>query len=275
MSLLPTDRLAVSLMPSQVGVSLMRGGWGRREANQTPLDVSPLESAKPAWQGALDVVGKWLEGQKLRRPKTTLVLSNRFVRFALMPWSDEANRPDEATALALACLEARYGDMAGWTVRLDAQHYGEPRVVCAVETVLLDGVRQLFERQKLVCDAIVPAFVAGWNRCRAKLDGAIVRGDGLFGVVDSDVLVVATRHAGRWHSVRSVALRKGFREVPALLEREGLLQGFAEPLATWLALPVADRHAKAIESGNAALRIVGSGTESHSALALASWESGW
>lgn len=271
MSLLRTERLAVSLLPASVGVALASRGWGPpRRVERAVLEVKPQEAGTSAWKAPLDVLSAWLKDRNPRGAKTRLVLSNRFVRFALMPWAPTADAAEERE-LALACLESRYGDMAGWTPQLDRGRYGLPRLVCAIETELLEKAREALAAYGLRCDGIVPAFVAGWNRCRKGLSKELGAGAGVFAVVESDNLVMATCRAGNWHSARATALRKGFREVPALLEREALLQGFADPLPAWVALPVAERHAKVIEAGSPLLRVVGAGDESQAALALADW----
>lgn len=235
MSLLPTERLAVALTPTQVGIAHVRTAWRRREASRETIAVALQDAGKPAWQGAVDGLTAWLADRKPRRPSTTVVLSNRYLRFALVPWTEAASGHEEDTELALACFEPRYGDMTGWTVRIDGGAYGQARIACAVETQLLDAIRASLPphgRRGGADVAIRPAFVAGWNTGRRKLDGAWERGDGIFAMEESGTAVIATRRANGWHSVRPLATHGD--DLPLLLEREALLQGFAEmpPVST-------------------------------------------
>ncbi len=269
---LPTERLSIALCPALVGVEHVRTSWRHEESQQARIDVAPQEAGKPAWQGAVDELAGWLGGQALRSATATLVLSNRFVRFALVPWSETIGSPEEETELAQACFESRYGDMAGWTVRLDTGHYGQPRIACAVEAALIGAARQALALHNLECRAVRPAFIAGWNRFRRELDRSMDSGDGIFAMAESDTVVMATRRAGTWHSLRSVAAHVDARALSQLIEREALLQGFAESPPAWVSMPgLANRDIEASADWNKLLHVVGSADADGAALALARW----
>jgi hypothetical protein len=224
---LPTERLVVGLCPAQVGLIHVRSSWRDKEISHRTLDVaSPMD-------GLPDL----LAGNAPHRAKATLVLSNRFVRFALVPWSDAASSTEEEKALAQACFESRYGDMTGWTIRFDAGEYGKARIACAVETAQLDACRELFSRHGLACQGVRPAFVAAWNRYRRELERDVGKEDAIFAMIEPGTLVMASRRAGAWHSLRSTAMRDDVRELPALIEREAVLQGFAAMPPVWIVAP--------------------------------------
>ncbi|MDD5248616.1 MAG: hypothetical protein PHY45_06510 [Rhodocyclaceae bacterium] len=222
------------MTPTKMAVA--RLGKGREGEGLGAVGVSP-QTSSALWQAPLAALERWLSDAKLRRAAASLVLSNRFVRFALVPWSGVPARPDEEAELALACFEPRYGDMTGWTVQMEASAYRAPRIACAIETEFLGAAQQVFGKHRLLCAAVRPAFVAGWNRHQRGLKHAKLRDDGLFAMAESETLVMASCRAGVWHSVRSVALRRGQRDVWKLLDREKLLQGYSEALPTWLAVP--------------------------------------
>lgn len=247
MSLLPTERLVVGLCPDQVGLIHIRSTWRNKEVSQRTFDV-----ASPT-----DGLVAWLAGNPLRRAKAMLVLSNRFVRFALVPWSAAASSPEEEIALAQACFESRYGDMTGWTIRFDAGEYGKARIACAVETAQLDASREVFSRHRLACQGVCPAFVAAWNRYRREFEGAVGKEDAIFAMAESGALAMASRRAGTWHSLRSVAMRDDASELPALIEREAVLQGFAALPPVWIATPgKSGRDLAALWKENRRLRVV-------------------
>lgn len=185
----------------------------------------------------MDGLPDLLAGNAPRRAKATLVLSNRFVRFALMPWSDAAGSTEEENALAQACFESRYGDMTGWTIRFDAGEYGKARIACAVETAQLDAYRELCSRHWLACQGVRPAFVAAWNRYRRDFERDVGKEDAIFAMAESGTLVMASRRAGTWHSLRSTAMRDETSELTALIEREAVLQGFAAMPPVWIVTP--------------------------------------
>ncbi|MDD5330550.1 MAG: hypothetical protein PHX38_11120 [Sulfuricella sp.] len=268
---LPTERLSVALCPAMVGVEHIRTGWRHEESQQAQIDIAPQETGKPAWQGAVDELAGWLGGRTPRRATTTLVLSNRFVRFALVPWCETVGSATEETELALACFESRYGDMTGWTVRLDAARYGQPRIACAVETALIDAARQAFALHNLECREVRPAFIAGWNRFRREPNRSMDSGDGIFAMAESDTVVMATRRAGVWHSLRSAAAHIDARALSQLIEREALLQGFAESLPAWVSMPGLASDIEASADWDKRLHVVANTGANGAALALARW----
>lgn len=223
--------MSVAIGADAIGIA---GVGTSQSPNQVTLPL--VSAAKQDWSMALQPLGDWLDQSQLRNASATIQLSNRYARFALMPWSSNVQGEEEQT-LALACLEAQYGDMSGWTSRLDAGTYGEARLVCAVETALLDALRTMLELRGIRCPLIQPYFAACWNRWRRDLGKSTA--DLCFAVAEGDMVVMATCQQGQWHSVRAVGCRD-LDLIPTLAERESLLQGFAQTLPAYLHSPGLD-----------------------------------
>lgn len=218
-----SERISLGFCPDQIGVVRQKTGWKNRK--QPPergvIDV-PQATIMEGWKPGLDIVGRWLEEYAITNVCAALTLSNRFVRFALVPWSPKVNRSDEEAALTRARFESQYGDMTDWTVRLDPGRYGEVRIACAIETAFLDSLRSLFTAHRIACHAVQPYFVASWNRwCRQ-----FGQTDGLFAIAESHTVVMASIKAGCWQSLRAVHSAEDAQSLHVLLERETLLQGF-------------------------------------------------
>jgi hypothetical protein len=163
-----------------------------------------------------------------------VVLSNRFVRFACVPWSEAIADEGELQTVAGLVLESCYGDMTGWTVSLDNGDWGEARLACAVENALLVRLRDAMEAARVDCPCIEPYFVTCWNRwC-----GALPVGDALLAVAEPQgPTVVASFRSSAWHSVRSAGGGPGVASLRRLLNREALLQGFESMPECWLHCP--------------------------------------
>ena len=196
--------------------------------------VSRAEGA-PAWSGALRKLAAWLA----RRPASPairlhVVLSNRFVRFACVPWSEAIASEGELQTVAGLALEGCYGDMTGWTVSLDHGGWGEARLACAVENALLAKLREAVEAAHVDCSQIEPYFVTCWNRwC-----GELPPGDALLVVAEPQgPAVVASFRSGAWNSVRSAGGGVDAASLRRLLDREALLQGFENMPECWLHCP--------------------------------------
>lgn len=217
------ERISLGFCPDRIGVVRRKAGWKNRK--QPPergvIDV-PQATTTEGWKPGLGIVRRWLEEYEITNVSAALTLSNRFARFALVPWSPQVNRSDEEAALTRARFESQYGDMAGWTVRLDPGRYGEARIACAMETELLDSLRSLFVAHRIACHTVQPYFVASWNHwCRH-----FGQTDGLFAIAESHTVVMASIKAGCWQSLRAVHSEEDAQSLHVLLEREMLLQGF-------------------------------------------------
>jgi len=234
-SLFQTERLTIALCPEQVAILRSAPGREKTPAEPVILEVAPL-TGMPLWEGALMALADWLQHLPASRATASLVLSSRFVRFALLPWSEAAQGQAETQALASACFESQYEDMRGWTLRVDEGFYGVPRLACAIETALLDRLQSVFEPRKIACRRIEPYFVTCWNRWHKEVQGS----DALFAVAESGVMVVATMKDSRWHGVRSLGGVHDVHRLAGVMSREALLQGFTEAPAFWLHAPAFD-----------------------------------
>lgn len=221
----PTERIIVALCPDEVALrSVGRKGEAVGEVATVKTEI---KADAPLWSGALEALAELLPPKMeprsffSRRPKFSVIVSDRFARYAVLPWSATVRRDAEWQALAQAYLESQYGDMTGWTIRIDDRGYGIPRLACAIDSGLLEALRALLTERRLSCPHVESFFVSCWNRwCRE-----VVSEDAVFVTQASGMSVLASRKAGLWHSVR---MQGGLtaETLPQAIRREALLQGF-------------------------------------------------
>lgn len=221
MSLLPTEHLTIVLCPDQIGIVRRPAGLRRRQRTQVEL---PVLANDVGWQQTFDVLAYWLTTEEIKGASATVTVSNCWTRFALAPWSDAVGSEVEENSLARACMESAYGDLAGWSVILGPSRYGQPRIVCALETAFLDRLSAILREHKIVCRSVHPYFILASRQARTLLSGPA----GMLAVAESGTVVLASARQGRWHSLRSVRCELSPAILTQLLEREVLLQGFSE-----------------------------------------------
>ena len=83
MSRLWRDRLLVSLAPSSVALVRVAGRLRPRIIAKQVLDCDPAFGAEP-WQGAVAALAAAAERLRAERVDATVVLSNHFVRYAIV-----------------------------------------------------------------------------------------------------------------------------------------------------------------------------------------------
>jgi hypothetical protein len=172
----------------------------------SPTEVSvgdrtvPCEPAfgAEAWHGAVSALDRLGIGQRCR---VTVVLSNHFVRYALIPWSDALASEAEEEAYVRHHFARIHGDRAkAWAVRASDGGSGAPRLASAIENALLDALRACFPaRGKAKLVSVQPALMELFNRAR----GSIPRSGAWLVLAEPDRACIAL-HAGRhWRAVQS------------------------------------------------------------------------
>jgi len=191
-SLLFPERHLIGLAPAEVSL-------GKRK-----LACDPEFGAQP-WQGAihalknLDLAGK-----------VTVVLSNHFVRYALVPWSGALSSPQEEDAYVRHHFVKIHGERAkSWVFRATG---ASSRLCSAIDQDLLEELRACFAKhRKAKLVSVQPALMAAFNRWR----GSIPASGAWLVLVEPGRACVGLHAQGHWQSVQNA---KG--EWRAALERE-------------------------------------------------------
>jgi hypothetical protein len=132
----------------------------RREVRLEPLP-GDAGSAEP-WRGALEALQQESSLWK-KRVDLTVVLSNRFVRYALLPAQADGATPEEELALARFQFAKIHGERAkGWEVRVSEG------LACAIDAALLEGLRKAIP-PRVRLSSVQPYLMAAYNRARGRV----------------------------------------------------------------------------------------------------------
>lgn len=196
MSPLFPERLLVRLAPAEIAVG----------AKRYPCD--PAFGSEP-WHGTLEA----LKAVTFARARVTIVLSNHFVRYALVPWSTALATPAEEEAFLRHHFAKIHGERAkGWLFRASEGRRGEPRLASAVDGELVTAVKKVFAASKAKLVSVQPALMHVFNGVRSELP----QPNGAWLVIAEPERACVALHAGG--AFRAVQNAKG--EWRTLLERE-------------------------------------------------------
>jgi hypothetical protein len=135
----------------------------------------------------------------------SVVLSSRWCRMMMIPWSDAMLEDDSAEHFLQSQYVALYGDEAlGWTIAVDDAPYGHPRLACAIERELLQSLHQLVSDSKSRCQLVEPVISAAW-RIVARLSGLSTKA---FAIIEGDRLSLACAIQGKITAIQSQACGK-------------------------------------------------------------------
>jgi hypothetical protein len=161
---------------------------------------------------------------KTENLKVTVVLSNRLVRYALVPYDAAVSTAEEEQALARFHFTRIYGERAkGWELRLSEAPAGRPRLASAIDEGLLKALRGCFPgsaRPRLV--SVQPWLMAAFNQWRPREERAWLV------LLERERACLALSGPQGWASVQSLRLQ-GEEELFSLLEREALRAGDGAP----------------------------------------------
>ena len=212
------DRLLVSLAPTAVSWVRVSRGFRPRVLGKHSIAVASERGGEP-WGDAVGVLHHAAEQLRRERLAVTIVLSNHFVRYTVVPPLGTTGSRDEALALAKFHFSKIHGERAAtWDVRLAGPASNRPTLASAVDVALLDSLKGCFPREgaaRLI--SVQPYTMAAFNYWRHKIgnDGAWLL------LVEPGTACVAMLAGNEWatiHTVRSAYAASD--SWPALLERE-------------------------------------------------------
>ncbi|HET8745248.1 MAG TPA: hypothetical protein VFM98_06570 [Ramlibacter sp.] len=219
MSRLLGDRFTAVVGPDRV-VLARRAGWRR-----PPALHAQAECAAPTAKAAVTALAELLARPEIGRGELTIVLSNHFVQYVLLPWRAEVGRPSELAAYAAILFDETYGSEAGGReILIGRERSGSARIAAGIEATLLHGLRNAVTASKLKLVSVQPYLSAAFDRVRRS----VPRRDFMFVLAEPARSCVVVASGGRWRSLRSTATAARPHELAHLIEREAQLAGLAD-----------------------------------------------
>ncbi|NIE74682.1 hypothetical protein F3J45_09575 [Pantoea sp. Ap-967] len=204
-------------------------GLGGGHANQQQWLGSrafACDAAQPAWEAALQALHALLAEHAVKGAQLRVLLSARYSRFCLVPWSDAISHPRELDAYARACFENLYGQpLDDWRIVLSPEPAGAARIATALPEALLQGLQALGRESRLSLRSVQPYLMAAYNRCSAQLG----QGDFLFVLAEPRRSVLLLAAGGAWQQVLAQGCADTDQALQALIERTCELYGEQAP----------------------------------------------
>lgn len=229
MSLSWRDRFEIALCSDEIAVRRLSTGWRSKE--DIVVEHTTMDKLTDGFGEILDR----LASRGSRIPAIAdIVLSESFVRHALLPWSPLVRGKSERAALMQACFEDAYGDPAlSWRLVADRGEYDSPAPACGVEQPLLARVAAVLATRRIRLRSVTPFFCSVFNHCRPRLSLQ----PAVLAAGDSEWMALATFVEGRWNSLRSIRLTNDPEDLFSALARETVLQGLPKDARKLLCVP--------------------------------------
>lgn len=239
------DELRIALCPDQAALLRVGPGWpGRmREARVADCVANRVAGAQEPWRAPLAALASLLAQRPSRGGGARVVLSNHFLRYALVPLPPGLPDDPARDAYQRHHLRQLHGDAAlGWALRW--HEVGAPgnrsgsRLVCGLDPALTAALEQTCRATGWRLRGLRPWLMAGFNPWHRRLG----RGRHWFALAEAQRLLLARIVDGQWLTLRSQRLGANWRaELAGMLERERFLAADPAPEdGLWLVAPGLD-----------------------------------
>jgi len=249
LSFLSRGRLRADLRPGSVTLARKQAFFGTRLQPLQSVGVDQDEAAEPSalWRAGVDALGGMLSRARQSGASVEVVISSHFVRYVLVPWSENLVRDADRLAFARLAFREVYGALIdGWEVCLDEQPAGQPAFASAIDRELLAAIQNAVAHMGASLEAVVPALADCINRHRR----ALRKRDFCLANVEAGRLTFAFRGSGGWRAVRSRRADGPLHELlPTLLKQEASASGVPEGGTLYLCAPQVREHANMLVPG--------------------------
>lgn len=202
------DRLHIALGPDQI--LLLRR---RRGLQAQILDREIIALGNPA--DALSTLFAALADARWQHSDALLVLSNHFLRYALIPWAEGIDKAEEDATYVRHCFLRIYGEAAqNWALQPSPARSGAVRLAAAMDPDLLSQLQTGLTQANIRLASVQPYLMSAFNHWRRQLRGSQF----VFAVAEPQRLCVVLVRAGQWLDVRNRAIRGDWSQaLPDLL----------------------------------------------------------
>jgi len=215
-----SESLRIGLCPDRL--IFARYGRGLRprliEKAALPFDTG---TAEEPWRAAVTALQKSLEAHAPRAADATVVLSNHFVRYALLGANDRLSNREEWLEYASHHFEKTYGARArDWDIQVAEAGSAYPPLASAIDKALLAATAATFENRRVRLRSIQPYLTIAFNSALPSM------GQSPFWFVAQEPgrLLLALIRDGLWRSVRArQTSAQWYEDLPRMVEREGAL----------------------------------------------------
>jgi hypothetical protein len=195
-------------------------GWNKaRVLERKRLPCVVTEQPDSNWSTALAALRELLAQPDPPKAPATVILSNHFVRYLVLPWSAELVTQAEELDFARARFAQVFGDKAHqWSIRTSDAPARMERLAVAADTALIESLAHTLKTSGLTLESCQPALMAQFNGSRDRI------GDNAWMVTaEPGRLLLAWIHKGRWRSVRARPLNGSAVLLRDVLQQERLL----------------------------------------------------
>jgi len=226
------DELHVFIQPSRIELlrlkRSLKSGLKQQLVHRQVIDVAKNTDAAAAqaeqWSGLIATLKNALKSEKWRGARPEVVLSNHFVRYAVIPWNTGLSGSSERQAYLTHCFYLIFGDaMKNRDLRMADSGFGKSTIASAVSNDLVRALHDAFQPANMQLEAIYPHLPLAMSQSLIEIKKRnLGQLDSFwFVAIQNDRVCLALIENGSWRLVKNVLMENDVpRQVMALIQRE-------------------------------------------------------
>ncbi|BCM25650.1 hypothetical protein ZMTM_19090 [Methyloradius palustris] len=194
--------------------------------HQAVIPCAPIHDGNQ-WTSTIAALGLALQGAQWRDVKPTIVLSNHFVRYAVIPWNSLLNNAVEKQAYLKHCFTLAYGESTkSWDLRMSDAGLNMPALASGIDQGLLSAIRDVMTQVNLDCQHIQPHLMIAINQLTKQDVIPAAQNSTWFVLLETGRLCIALISGGAFVSVKTYAAEPDMaQQISALIKRESVICG--------------------------------------------------
>lgn len=163
-----------------------------------------------------------LNNTKWQNTMPTVIVSNHFARYAVIPWNTELAVEVERQAYMQHCFNLVYGEPAkAWDLRMSEPDFGKPAIASAIHLSLLNALHDVFTEADMTLSAIYPQLMLAINQTLSEVKKQKKALSYWLVAIQSERVCLTLLIDGGWRLVKNVAIEADVSaQVTALIQRE-------------------------------------------------------
>jgi hypothetical protein len=178
-----------------------------------------------------------------------VVLSNHFVRYAVVPWKSELSKSDERIAFASHCFVQAYGErIKSWNFCVSEPEFGQSTIASAIDSNLISKIHDVFDALSMPLHSITPELMFVFNHIidqKEKRDFiALNNGKDLFWIasIQNQQLCIALYDESGWRLIKNMMTEADvLAQIKANIHREVINRNLQNDVPILLYWPELDK----------------------------------
>ena len=198
-----------------------------------------LHDIDPAY--LIKLLNKVLSDPRWATPTLKVILSEHFVRYAVIPWNTAISNEDERQAFVAHHFKAIYGEpMSDWHHCLSPVKYGQASLASAIPKTLLQAIDDGVTSHNISLTAVEPYLMTVTGQVMQVIKQQSLASRCCLAVVTDDRLSLAMIVDKQWQWIRCVQQTNDVSsQINTLLQREALLnEAMANVITNGMPLPL-------------------------------------